>query len=158
MSKATPSMQARAAKIVRTYLKAEGIKGKVTSSASAGTTSIDVTLQNAAPSIVAQVTEMAKQYQYGHFDGMTDSYEYSNPIDDLPQVRFVFVKAEFDAEIEQRAVDAVVDYFNLPAMNYNEMPYSIKICGEEENTYSVVRQVLRGCLYPHVPFWEEESA
>jgi hypothetical protein len=28
-------------------------------------------------------------YQYGHFNGMEDIYEYSSMIPDLPQVKFV---------------------------------------------------------------------
>lgn len=158
MSKKIMSMQARAAKLVRAYLKEQGIKGSVTSAASAGTSSIDVTLMNATPAIADQVKEYSKQYQYGHFDGMTDSYEYSNTIDDLPQVRFVFVRTEFDDEMKQRALDVLADCFNLPAMTYKDIPYSVQICGEEENTYSAVRKVLTGSHYPHVPFWEEEAA
>jgi len=37
----------------------------------------------------AEVKEYSGKYQYGHFDGMTDMYEYSNRIDNLPQSKYV---------------------------------------------------------------------
>jgi hypothetical protein len=37
----------------------------------------------------SQVDELVKQFQYGHFDGMQDIYEYSNSRDDIPQVKYV---------------------------------------------------------------------
>lgn len=37
------------------------------------------------------VEAVVSKYQYGHFDGRTDSYEHSNKIEGLPQVRFVSV-------------------------------------------------------------------
>ena len=39
-----------------------------------------------------KVQEIADKYRLGHFDGMTDSYIYSNRNDKLPQVKFIFVK------------------------------------------------------------------
>jgi hypothetical protein len=36
-----------------------------------------------------QVYKLVKQFQYGHFDGMQDLYEYSNSRDDIPQVKYV---------------------------------------------------------------------
>lgn len=158
MPKSTPSMQARAAKEVRQYLKAQGIKGKVTSSSGAGTTSINVDLLNPTPAIAEQVKTFTKQYQYGHFDGMTDSYEYSNTVEGRPQVRFAFVRSDFDAETKQAALDALADAFELGELDYTAMPYSATICGEQQDLYSAVRQVLTGCHYPHVPFWETEAA
>lgn len=155
--KRTPSMQARAAKLMRQYLKSEGIEGKVTSSASAGTTSIEVNLLNETPDNVAKATAKAKTYQYGHFNSMDDSYEYSNTIDDLPQVRFAFVRAEFDDSMMQKGLDRLADFFDLESMDYKNLPYEITICGESENTYSAIRAVLRGDHYPHVPFWETEA-
>lgn len=36
-----------------------------------------------------QVNTIVRQYEYGHFNGMEDIYEYSNTRDDIPQVKFV---------------------------------------------------------------------
>lgn len=38
---------------------------------------------------VEQVEEITGKYQYGHFDGMQDLYEYSNKRDDIPQAKYV---------------------------------------------------------------------
>ena len=153
-TKATISHHAAAAKAVRAFMKAQGIKGAVKASRSAGTSSIRVSLTNGTPSQTATVTEFAKQYQYGHFDGMYDSYEFSNCIEGLPQVKYVFVEAEFDTETKQKALDALCTEFNLPAMVYESAPYDVTICGEKQNTYSAMRAVLLGSHYPHVPLWE----
>ena len=40
---------------------------------------------------VAMVEAITSKYKLGHFDGMTDSYEYSNRRDDVPQVAYVFL-------------------------------------------------------------------
>lgn len=44
---------------------------------------------------VKRVEAIAQKYQEGHFDGMTDSYEYSNCRDDIPQVKFVHVQKSY---------------------------------------------------------------
>ena len=36
------------------------------------------------------VDQSIRQFCYGHFDGMIDSYEYSNSRNDIPQVQFIF--------------------------------------------------------------------
>ena len=157
-TKTNISAHAAAAKQVRAFMKEQGIKGFVKAARGAGTSSIRVTLPNGTPADTATVREFANQYQYGHFDGMHDSYEFSNCREDLPQVKFVFVEAEFDKELKQKALDALSHEFGLPAMSYDNAPYEVVICGEPQNTYSAMRAVLLGSHYPHVPLWEEEAA
>jgi hypothetical protein len=36
-----------------------------------------------------QVTDISKKYQYGHFNGMEDIYEYTNSREDIPQAKYV---------------------------------------------------------------------
>ena len=151
---ATISNHAAAAKAVRAFMKKQGIKGTVKAARGAGTSSIRVSLTNGTPTDTATVTEFAKQYQYGHFDGMYDSYEFSNCREELPQVKYVFVEADFDKETKQKALDALSAEFNLPAMSYDSVPYEVVIYGEKQNTYSAMRAVLLGSHYPHVPLWE----
>lgn len=38
-----------------------------------------------------QVESVTSKYAKGHFDGQTDSYEYSNRRTDIPQIDYVFV-------------------------------------------------------------------
>lgn len=93
------STQAQAAAMIRKHLKAHGIKARVTSSSASMTNSVNVELVDELAPTVDKVEQFCKQFQQGHFDGMTDSYDYSNRRDDLPQVRFVFVRNERSEEM-----------------------------------------------------------
>lgn len=82
-----------AAKEIRTRLKAANIRARVKSSSFAGGNDVRVYLIGASPEVVKAAHEIADPFEYGHFDGMDDSYHYSNRRDDLPaQVKFVFVE------------------------------------------------------------------
>lgn len=156
-NKVNMSDHAAAAKAVRAFMKAQGIKGTVKAARAAGTSSLTIRLDNGSPEQVATVTAFSDKFQYGHFDPMTDSYEYSNSRDDVPQVRYIFVDAVFDTETKQRALDALSKRFDLPAMVYDNAPYDLTICGEKQNTYSAMRGVLLGTHYPPVPLWEKAA-
>lgn len=92
------SNHAAAAKLIRAELKKHGIKGKVRTRSYAGGSSIDIDVIDQLPATVRQIEEFAGQFEYGHFDGMTDCYEYSNIRNDIPQVSFVFVRNEWSEE------------------------------------------------------------
>ena len=92
------SDHAAAAKQIRQHLKSNGINGRVRARSYAGGSSVDVYLHEELPATFEAVIAFANQYQYGHFDGMTDCYHYSNGRDDLPQVQFVFVNNDFSDE------------------------------------------------------------
>jgi hypothetical protein len=98
------SNHAAAAKQIRAELKKHNINAVVRADGK-GTSSVDVYLVDALPATVEQVRAFARQYQYGHFDGMQDLYEYSNRRDDLPQVRFVTVHNRHSDEVRQAAWD-----------------------------------------------------
>lgn len=49
------------------------------------------------------VEEIADKYQYGHFNGMEDIYEYSNSRDDIPQSKYVFCSRELSEQIKEQA-------------------------------------------------------
>ncbi len=80
---------AQAAKLMRAELKKAfpNIKFSVRSSNFAGGDAVDVSWTNGP--VRDTVTEITGKYQYGHFDGMIDLYEYSNNIEGLPQAKFV---------------------------------------------------------------------
>lgn len=87
----TMSRHAEAAKQIRAQLKVMGVYAKVRSDRASMTSSVDVYLIDATPEIKAAVEKIAHPYQYGHFNGMEDIYEYTNTREDIPQVKFVFV-------------------------------------------------------------------
>jgi len=93
---------AAAGKIIRAFLKKEGIPGRVRGCAFAGGNAVDVYLENQTPAIREKVEAFANQFQYGNFDGMIDLYEYTNRRDDIPQVKFVFVKNELLGDLKQK--------------------------------------------------------
>jgi len=93
------SEQAQAAKMIRAHLKAQGIKARVTSDSASMTSSVNVYLNDELQATVDKVKTYADQFQYGHFDGMQDLYEYSNTRDDLPQAKFVFVNNDLSEEM-----------------------------------------------------------
>ena len=86
--------------MIRAELKVRGIKASVRSASGSMTSSVDVTIkQDVTPEQYSEITGFANKFQYGHFDGMTDMYEYSNTNDDLPQAKFVFVRVDYSDEI-----------------------------------------------------------
>ena len=78
--------------------KYPSIKFSVTSSNFAGGNSVDVDW-NLGPT-TDEIEKLISQYQYGHFDGMIDMYEYSNTRKDIPQAKFVMTRREFKNDEE----------------------------------------------------------
>ena len=78
--------------------KYPSIKFSVTSSNFAGGNSVDVDW-NLGPT-TDEIEKFISQYQYGHFDGMIDMYEYSNIRKDIPQAKYVMPRRKFRTEEE----------------------------------------------------------
>ncbi len=51
-----------------------------------------------------EVGAITGKYQYGHFNGMIDSYEFSNRNDDIPQVMFITTRREYSLYAWRQAV------------------------------------------------------
>jgi hypothetical protein len=83
------STHAAAAKLIRKEIKARGLKARVTSQTYAGGNSVHIHFEDLKPSVFDSINSFCNKFQYGSFDGMTDSYNYDNRNDELPQVRFV---------------------------------------------------------------------
>ena len=67
--------------------------------------SVRINLKNPTPEQRKTVEQLSSKYQYGHFNGMEDIYEYSNSRDDIPQAKYVVVNCEWDEDIKKRAWD-----------------------------------------------------
>jgi hypothetical protein len=88
----------QAAKLVRADLKAilPNIKFKVQSDSFSMGDSIDIYFDTELNEEQRRwIDNIAQKYQYGSFDGMTDSYNYSNR-QDFPQSKFVMVNKVSD--------------------------------------------------------------
>lgn len=101
----TLSNQAQVAKILRQHCKKLGIKCRATSESFSMGDSVRLTVYDQPPETMAALNKFAAPYQYGHFDGMTDMYEYSNQRDDIPQTKFLFVENDISDELRQAAWD-----------------------------------------------------
>ena len=86
------SNQAQAAKLIRAELKKAfpGVKFSVTSNGYSMGDSVYVDWTDGPTR--DQVHSIAGKYQEGHFDGMTDSYDYTNRRTDIPQTMFVIIQ------------------------------------------------------------------
>lgn len=101
------SEHAAAAKAIRAICKELGLNAKVKSSIYSMGSSVHVNLVNPDPKVMQELESRIGQFQYGHFDGMTDMYEYSNSNENIPQVKFVSASANYSNEIKQSAWDFI---------------------------------------------------
>lgn len=87
------------------------------------------------------VEEIIKKYQYGHFNGMEDLYEYSNTREDIPQVKFVMTQREISEESTFKFAQVIAkDYGLEPPKSKEELGKSFDHDGQWYNWYQLVRQ------------------
>jgi hypothetical protein len=111
------SRHAAVAALIRAKLKKHGIPGSVRSKSYSGGESVTVSIDSdILPATRKAIEAFAHGFQYGHFDGMTDSYEYSNSREDVPQVRFVFVNVNYSDALVAAAKEYAGDAY-WPALN-----------------------------------------
>lgn len=127
--KANPikSSSANCATAIREELKKEfpTVKFSVKSSNFAGGDSVDITWENGP--IVQDVESITRKYQYGRFDGMTDSYEYSNSREDLPQSKYVQTRREINEEVNNIVFEALRPHFSEDTPDYEVKQYGYRI-------------------------------
>lgn len=126
------------AKEIRKHLKAEGFTATVRSRKG---DSINVTVTNPTPQQLQDIKIFVNRFESGHFDGMQDMYIYDND-SNLPQVKYIFVYAEFTDEYKQLALNALCDYFDIKPMTLEEMPDYINLTGREQPTAEAIWEVL----------------
>ena len=61
----------------------------------------------------AQVNAVTDKYQYGKFDGMTDSYDYTNNRDDISQVKYVQTSRELTDEVRLEAKKSLIKKYGI---------------------------------------------
>lgn len=103
----------QAAQAIRKELKTAFplIKFSVRSDNYAGGNSVDVRYDNGVPSKV--VDEIVKKYQYGYFDGMTDSYTTQNVNETIPQVQYVMVQRNVTDDIFSKVKLEIAKKFGI---------------------------------------------
>jgi hypothetical protein len=98
---------ARAAKEIRGYLKAKGIKASVRSKNFSMGDSIDVEFFDESPGTLKKVVSDLDKYEYGTFDGMTDTQGFKNQDFDGPQTKYLHISNKPSEATRQRIWDKI---------------------------------------------------
>jgi hypothetical protein len=116
---------AKAAKAIKAELKKAfpSIKFSVRSSNFSMGNSVDIGWTNGP--VTKAVEEITDKYQYGHFDGMIDLYEYSNNRDDIPQAKYVFASRTLTDEIRAAKKAEIAKEFGIEDPENEEEWYKI---------------------------------
>jgi hypothetical protein len=87
---------AKCAAEIRKILKARNIKASVRSQQYSMGNNVNVEIKEIIdPEIYKALEAELAKYQYGHFNGMEDIYEYSNNLEGIPQTKFLFIKYDW---------------------------------------------------------------
>ena len=111
MTKRNLSPAALSAKAIRSELKASfpGIKFSVRSDNFAGGDAVRVEWVN-GPTQPA-VESIVEKYQYGHFNGMEDIYEFSNKRADIPQAKYVTASRIIERDLMLKAFEDLKSHY-----------------------------------------------
>lgn len=104
---------AQAAQAIRKELKASfpQIKFTVRSESFAGGDAVRIGYDNGVPT--DKVKKITDKYQYGHFDGMNDLYEFSNSRKDIPQAKYVQVQRSLTDEVRAKVKEEIAERFGI---------------------------------------------
>ena len=108
------SPHAAAAQAIRQDLKKAfpSVKFRVRSDSFSMGNSVDVSWTDGPTR--SDVDRIIGRYQYGHFDGMQDLYEYSNRRDDLPQAKYVSGSRSMSDNVRAELLAYVAERFFEP--------------------------------------------
>lgn len=88
------------------------------------------------------VQKFIDKYEYGSFDGMTDSYTADNVREDIPQVKFVFTQRTMSDATEQNIIEwikanyAHMENFALNTYNEHWRAFGSQLVGRRFNENS----------------------
>jgi hypothetical protein len=104
---------ALAAKAIRKVLKEKfpAIKFSVRSSNFSMGNSVDIPYKDGVPA--EEIDKAVRKYQFGNFDPMTDSYDYSNCREDIPQAKYVHVQRNISPEVRERVKADIANDFGI---------------------------------------------
>jgi uncharacterized FlaG/YvyC family protein len=126
-NKGQSSTHAAAASAIRNELNNafKGFKFSVTSDSFSGGNAVRVHWVDGPTT--REVEQISGKYQYGHFNGMEDIYEYSNNNDNLPQVKFVTESRQMSEQTREfitEQVSAIMEE-NTPKHEIERLTYQI---------------------------------
>lgn len=151
---------AKVAALCKKFVKSLGLDCSASSDNFSGGDSVRVKTLNANQKQRAEIDKYCDQFQRGHFDGMTDLYEYSNRRDDIPQTKYMFCEYSYSDDIQQAAYEWVRDNFadseelaQLPPDYKNPANNHLRIYGEFVST-QVFRALGSSLLLGQKGFWD----
>jgi hypothetical protein len=99
------TMAAECASAIRKELKEmfPGVKFSIKSQTYSGGNSVRVSWDDGPTE--REVKTVVGKYQYGHFNGMEDLYEYTNVISGLPQTKYLFCDREMSNVTRQNLTE-----------------------------------------------------
>ena len=110
MGKKPLSPQAKVAKIIRTMLKKAGIAGKVRGYSASMMTGVEIKLDNAHPSVHAQVYKMVEPYQSANYSVYDDMHHFKDNVDH-ERVKIISVETIYSDELRQAAWEWCKGYY-----------------------------------------------
>ncbi len=148
------STHAAAAAQIRAELKRHSIPAKVRARTASMMDAVDVSVSDLPPWVAAKVRAFVGQFQYGRFDGTTDSYDVHNRRTDLPQVKYANVSCRYSTQVQQQAWD----YLRSNFAGLDDAPADVQQAGSfyvanwSEWASTLLHRVLSGSLGS---FWQK---
>lgn len=136
---------AKAAKEIRQYLKAKGIKARVVSDNFSMGSSVDVYITDQPPEVVKQIEKDIDKYEYGSFDPMTDCQGIKNRDFSGPQAKYVHTHNEHSLELKQACWNFIRPIYqgaDLLAEKYEDLNSWDKLA--DDFAHTIVYRVLVG--------------
>ena len=151
---------AATSKSIRAGLKKLNIKlVSVRGKSYAGGNSVTVEVQDLSPAQYKLAHSLVEDHQYGRFDGMNDSYDYSNEREDIPQVKYTFISNTFSDEMYDKAL-AVLTPENTIGLDIGEIPSSYSETRDNYKLRELIQRILSGrdsCNFFSKMLWSNEE-
>ena len=124
------TIAAKTAQAIRKELKLKfpNIKFKVRSSNFSMGNSVDIYYTDGPER--EKVEAVTSKYQYGHFNGMEDIYEYSNKNSNIPQAKFVHVSRKFSEEGKKEIVNFINKKYSNLTIELRETAWGLEVKDE----------------------------
>lgn len=134
------SEAAQAASLIRKELKEKfpQIKFSVRSENYSGGNSIGINYENGVPA--SEVEKVVSKYKDGHFDGMTDMYEYSSNPKNLPRANYVFVYREISKDIKEATKKEIAEKFGMQDASNDQEWMKIFNCWPDQVVWRELNQ------------------
>lgn len=137
------------ASIIKKELKAKypGVKFSVRSESYTGGDSLRVKYAvNETTPKVNEIKALCAKYEAGHFDGMTDMYNYTNRTSG-PTVKYLFIDAEVTNEQRQSIKEEIKQTYGINENEWNDSNFMYKKFQDGSASNSLVWREIQSRFY-----------